>query len=97
MTKSYWFNSEEEYKDNVQDYNDKLSESEFGQLLPYLKQDVLHEVYESDRVLGNVSDLLFNMLIFARDAKNKSIVLSEEDIEFLYDIANKKKQVKFMR
>lgn len=97
MTKSYWFDSKEEYEDNILNYRDKLSESEFGQLLPYLKQDVLHEAYESDRVLGNVSDLLFNMLLFVRDTENKSIVLSQEDVEFLYDIANKKKQVKFMR
>lgn len=95
--KNYWFDSEEEYKENIQDYKDKLSEIEFSQLLPYLKQDVLHEVYESDRVLSNVSDLLFNMLLFVRDTENKSIVLSQEDIKFLYDIANKKKQVKWMR
>lgn len=88
----FWFDKEEAYKDNVIPFEPKYTEEERQQIT--FSKKFQWEMYEDHRVLANLVDYLTTMLVSCRCKKSKKITLTEEDLEFLVEIALKKTQLK---
>ena len=88
----FWFGKDDTYEDNVVPFTPKITKEELDQIS--FSKEFQGEMYEDRRVLSNLLQLLTTMLICCRGKKNKKITLTEEDLEFLIEIALKKIQLK---
>ena len=88
----FWFGKDNTYEDNVVPFTPKITKEELDQIS--FSKEFQGEMYEDHRVLSNLLQLLTTMLICCRVKKNKKITLTEEDLEFLIEIALKKIQLK---
>lgn len=88
----FWFGKDDTYEDNVIPFTPKLTKEQLAQIS--FSKEFQGEMYDDHRVLANLADYLTTMLVSCRSKKSKKITLTEEDLEFLVEIALKKIQLK---
>ena len=52
------------------------------------------ELLNNERVIGDLKGYLITMIMHIRGNKSKTMVVSEEDLVFLYEVLNKEIQLK---
>ena len=88
----FWFNKKEPLEKHVKSYTPSLTEDNMNQIAFSKKFQM--ELYEDHKVLNNLYDMLFTMIMECRKRKSKRLVVSEEDLQLLFDIARKNVQLK---
>lgn len=88
----FWFNKDETFEKHTEPYTPSTTLEEMCQIS--FSKDFQAELYDSHKVLNDLQSMLFTMLMSCRTRKSKKIVVTEEDLYLLFEIAGKRIQIK---
>ena len=90
----YWFDEKNPKEKHIEPYKPHWTEKNIGYARVEENPKWKMELLNNERVIGDLKGYLITMIMHIRGNKSKTMVVSEEDLVFLYEVLNKEIQLK---